>query len=556
MEDSTSEIPPKPVFVFREDYFTAEDFLQNFNHDMKKIRHLIFSNYDREFVKEMINQFMGACLQKVTDEDIVIHMHLECYETLAYYGDQYSSFETFENIIRDIEKPLRKDLIFRKRPGKANMVYGDVLLKYYGLKNDRNDGWYTQEAFDTISKAKYYLLKAYTQSIDGANKLTGEEQEYCVVLLAACFLLLSRWSEVNYFLEVLKRKHSDDANYNYITARNLQALKDRTCLNYNGQLLLKIIDCCDALLNSANIDPRRKADATDIRTKCEDNVEAAKLTIDRLRRHQQKVETTSKKRNAYFRNCIDNHLFLNEHAFFCPCNRSVGDKLEIKTQHPHTQMPWVDKFSRILNLLVADFSLARSNLFQAENQPIFFYKTESNISDALQLKKDALLKNAFKMCYSILDQIAQGIFEVLEIDIQAHLTEQAKARQLQQREALYFLNMWELYPFKEEDFRSNVYLVSLKSITKDLDRTDYSALKSFKKYRNAMEHTFLFIRNNKEKRDGPNFGESIERDALISKTRTLMVLTKSTIFSFAYLVRRQSKVKEVADNKEIETKID
>lgn len=547
MDDLTKNTSHRPVFLFQEGYFTEPDFLKRFDNDMRRIRHMIFGNQDRELVKEMFNQYMGMCFQKVKDEPIVIHMLLESYETLAYYGERYSSFETFENIIRDIEQRERKALLFGKCPGKAKIVYGSILLKYYGLKNDQNNGWYSEEAFSVLAKAKFYLLRAYTQSLDTSNPLDSADQAYCLVLLSACFLLLSRYFEPSYYLELLRRDHPNDSNYEYITARNLEALKERTCLDYNGQLLLKIIDCCESLLKRSNIEPRLKEQAVAIRTKCFQDIENTNLTMDRLRRHKLKVETSTKKRNAYFLYCIDHQLFLNEHALFCPCTRSVGDKLEIRTQHPHTQMPWVEKFTRILELLMVDFALARNNLFQAESQKqtAGFYKTESKIVNALQLKKDALLKNAFKMCYSILDQIAHGTFEVLDIDIEKHLGSIA-AIEGKPRQQLYFLNMWELYQFKEEDFRNNVYLVTLKSISRDLDRNKYSALNSFKMLRNAMEHKFLVIDDGQNAGKGSSTEQYITREALIGKTKTLMVLTKSAIFSFTYLVRRQSKIKEIA----------
>src|SRR5690606_2707210 len=142
----------------------------------------------------------------------------------------------------------------------------------------------------------------------------------------------------------------------------------------------------------------------------------------------------------------------------------------------------------------ADFELARSNLYQAisANDSDIQFRSENKRHHSLQLKRDSLLKNTFKICYSLLDQIAHGIFEVLEIDIQSHLRNRATAEG-KPIQHLYFLNMWELYNFTEEDFKNNLYLISLFSIAKDLDRSEYAPLSIFRQYRNAMEHRFLFI---------------------------------------------------------------
>jgi hypothetical protein len=548
METASGQTPQSPLLIFEESYFTAPDFLKRFDGDIRVIRNLIISRQDREAIKKILNQFMIACFEMKTDRATRIYLHLEFYVTLAYYGDAYSSVETFQNIIQDIEKPERKALLFGNSPGRANIVYGDVLLKYYGLMNDNNGGWYTEEAFEIIAKAKYYVLKAYIQFIDGSNDLRQEDQSYCLVMLAACFMHLSRWFEPIYYTGLLKARDDMDPNYEYIVARNLEALKEKTCLDYNGQLLLRIMDCCNGLKNHPHIDERRKLQAVEMYEKCKNDIRRANLSVERLKKHQVKVENDRKKTNPYFIFCEGNQLFLNEHSLFCPCGRSIGDTLKIRTHHPHTQMEWVLKFELLLDLLMADFSVARRQLFdsQQEKKPASFYVRENRKPNAQQYKKDALLKDAFKLCYSILDKVCYGIFEVMGINIEDYL-KSMKQKEGKQAPKLYFLNMWELYHFEEQDFRKNLYLISLLSIARDLDRTDYSALQSFKKYRNAMEHNFLFISESDIKAPkGVAGGLTVNRQSLVAKTKLLMVLTKSAIFSFAYLVRRQSKILEVA----------
>src|SRR5690606_24835999 len=219
-----------------------------------------------------------------------------------------------------------------------------------------------------------------------------------------------------------------------------------------------------------------------------------------LRNQHRRIAEKKRNRNRYFSYCVENQLFINEHALFCGCGRSVGDSLEIKTLHSHTQLEWVKKFEKLLDCLIADYSIARYNLFQSESdsEPAPFFKKESLKSNAESLRKDSLIKNSFKICYSILDQISYGILGALEIDVDELLNKQVESEE-NKKINIYFLNMWDLCKFSVEDFRNNLYLISLYSIAKDLDRTDYSALKSFKEIRNAMEHKILFINDQNNK---------------------------------------------------------
>ena len=293
MEDNRDETAKK-VFLFPVEYFTAPGFLKRFDFDVKRLRTLIRFGNDREIARDSLNAFMTACFSAVTDEDTRTHMHLEFYSTLAYYGEIYSSEQTFENIISNFERTDMRAKLFGKQPMRSFIVYGDVLLKYYGLKNQQSDGWYTSEGFEIITKAKYYILKAYSQSLEGKNKFSKSDQSYCLVLLASCYMHLSRWFEPVYYLNLLKTKNLKDPNFDYLTVLNLDALKDKSCLDYNGQLLLKIIECGDNVVLNAAADDRQKAHVEKIIENAKENIRRAKLTVDKLKKHKDKVESEQK----------------------------------------------------------------------------------------------------------------------------------------------------------------------------------------------------------------------------------------------------------------------
>lgn len=531
------------VILISQDFFKEPGFLKRFDNEMKIFRTaIVYKKEDRESIKGKINAFMLACLNIIKQEDTRLYMHLEFFRTLIYYAEAYSSSETFENIINGIERRELKDILFAKQPARANMVYGETLLKYYSLENQKSQGWYTDKNFELIRKAKFYLLKVYTQVINGKNKLNESEFSYCLIMLSACFMHLSRWFEPLYYFKH-QRIHKDDPNLDYLTAINLNAFKDKTCLNLEGQLLYRIFESSKKAIESPITVEEQKGDAQRINDKCLKEIEKAGLTVKKLQKHSEEISRQSPRRNPYFSYCERSQLFLNEHSFYCTCARSIGDTLKIKTQHLHTQMAWVQPFEKLLSIMISDFAMARQNFYQSElkPRPTSYYKLETSGPDSLQQRRDAHLKNSFSACYRILDQICYGIFTGLGIDIEKDKSEK-----------VYFLNMWDTLSLTEKDFKENLYLISLKSIAKDLDRGDFSALSSFKKIRNSLEHKILFIADVVSKENSGLVGStSISRADLISKTQLLMILTKSAILSFVYFIRRESKRKEMQSNAKV-----
>ena len=68
--------------------------------------------------------------------------------------------------------------------------------------------------------------------------------------------------------------------------------------------------------------------------------------------------------------------------------------------------------------------------------------------------------------------------------------------------------------------KNNFYLISLYSISKDLDNTKFSALKEFKQVRNAMEHKIFKISSEEDS----NLKKGIyNRNELIQKTKLLLL---------------------------------
>lgn len=205
-------------------------------------------------------------------------------------------------------------------------------------------------------------------------------------------------------------------------------------------------------------------------------------------------------------------------------------------------MEWVKPFEYIIDTVTFDFVNARINYYSSLDSSSLMGYSVNNIKRPNSRKKlkKALLKNSFKLCYSILDQICFGIIDALEIDVANKLKEKSEINGIPD---IYFLNVWDLGIIDEKLYDDNFYLISLYSIAKDLNRDKYSALKDFKNIRNEMEHGNIKIVDNEIK--GNRIPGTYSKNELTRKTKLRLILTKSCIFSFNNLVRRRSRTMQI-----------
>jgi hypothetical protein len=289
---------------------------------------------------------------------------------------------------------------------------------------------------------------------------------------------------------------------------------------------------------------QQKLELERIESECRKFLSKNKQPIKVLRNHKIQASETYNNLKNYKKFCAVNQLFLNEHSYFCNCKESTKDNLQIRTNHAHTQIEWVIQFQKLIDNLSIDFAIARYNYYCSLDGT-----KVSGFTNRIENIKNGLLKNSFKTLYSILDQIAHGVFQVMEIDFENKL--KIKFPDEKEKPKLYFLNMWDYGLFDEKHFIDNYYLISLYSITKDFDRSKFSALSEFKNIRNSMEHKIMHIVDESASNAFQNSDFIYKREVLLEKTKILMMLTKSAIYSFTYLIRRQSiyKAKEFKEIK-------
>lgn len=549
MENNFNPDEVKAVYLIPESFFTDPNFLERCKQQLSLFRRQI-ETLPKEEVKGSINVFTVACLgSPLIDDNTKLELRLMIFETLNYYAQQYQNAVTFQNIIREFENKDFKEKLFGKFPVASKLICAETLFQYYNLIKHQPP-LFSLEKTELIIKAKSYLWKIYIHSIEKKITISNANLSHCLTLLAGCLTELSRWFEPLYLLNIAKSNLSHNPNIEYLRAFLLQAIKEKTCLDYNYLLLLKIIDSCKENIKQSHSLSQQKNQMIELETECRTFLKSKKVVIEKLRKHKNNVVKSYKNYNPYRKFCLENQLYLNEHSFFCNCSKATRDNIVIKTNHTHTTIEWVAKFEKQIDLLASDFIVGRQNYYNsldATKIPHFRVNAIKR-NDSNQNIKIALLKNSFKTFYSILDQISYGIFKVLEIDFEKKLKEQDKEKKGIPK--LYFLKMWDYELFEENHFENNFYLTSLYSIAKDLDKTDYAALKEFKEIRNAIEHKILFIvENEKQKKEYAKTDLVFTKEEILEKTRILMILTKSAIFSFTYLIRRQSKLITLAENK-------
>ncbi len=516
------------------DIIKQEDFASWSRYIRKYLSIEISNARSKEEVKTTINDLLEYCIINSKKKD-KLKTYLLSYSLLINYAFKFECVETLDNIIANINSDQVKQLLFGKWPVHANLYLGKCLFYKFNFLKDQKKFDYNPINLKDIIHAKYFLFRTYSNFLDKCyesvdRKLIGESLE----LLAGCFVQLNRWFEAQYYLRLAKKYSDDISNIVYLQARNLDAISKATCLDYSGLLLLQVIDYCRETYESSNyvqqIEQLKKLELNTIK-----KIANIGLKIEELRAYKNKVTKLNEKDSEYIIFCKEKMLFLSEHSLFCNCKLAHNDDLKISTKHRHTRIEWVKRLEEIVDNLVCDFIIARQHYYYGTSKSRLLGFNISLIQrDEKHSKiRAALLKKSFKSCYSILDQIGMMIFQILNIDYENKLKQQCREKSSPPK--LYFLNMWDFDLIDDSYFKSNVYLGSLYSIAKDLDRTKYSALKGFKTIRNALEHKILLVRN--EKNDEY---ETITNLRLSQKTELLLILTKSAIFSLVYMIRQES----------------
>lgn len=251
-----------------------------------------------------------------------------------------------------------------------------------------------------------------------------------------------------------------------------------------------------------------------------------KFNEDSMNKNKDEEILDYAKHSSFRRFSIQNDLTLSEHALYCKCRDASVDNLMIGLQSGSKHisktkiLPIVDK---VLNRVMSEFAFARFQYYQFDENSIDF---PSDMAFSSQFGGDAVgykieqLRSSYRIAYGILDKIANALLVLFEINKENN------------RDS-YYESVFDMY---KEGFSKikNTHLMALYSISLDLNK-DTGSLRFFKKLRNEMEHGFLMI--NQDSQEGL---QSITLKEMEQFTLDLLKLTRSAIFSFAFLVRTET----------------
>lgn len=234
---------------------------------------------------------------------------------------------------------------------------------------------------------------------------------------------------------------------------------------------------------------------------------------------------------------LDNYLSLSEHSLYCKCNRSKNDDLTIGYPGFITANKKILNLEHLLNRIKSEFSFARDLLFKYKNNVdyekdnILYQNVVSDVSNGLQSEK---LRTSFRLCFGILDKIAEGICFLFSLKIGP-------------KENIYFDSFWGGPSDKKERWQkinlpSNVHLTALYSIACDLNSHN-GEFGYYKRWRNRLEHGVFSIVKTEDKEIkllmDKQFSEYAFENDFIDKTLHLLQLTRSAIYSFVFCCRQE-----------------
>jgi hypothetical protein len=259
-------------------------------------------------------------------------------------------------------------------------------------------------------------------------------------------------------------------------------------------------------------------------------------------------EAEFEEHDHYWRFCLDNYLALSEHALYCRCAGARRDDLSVISSAAPISGDFVPRLELLLNRLKSEFCLARALYYQAMTDSESCWDThafegtftELHESEAVGLRPE-FLRTSFRLCFGILDRIAQGLNELYEF--------------AESTEVLYFESFWR--PMKERkgesggrweslNLQENMGLVALYSLATDLNRKG-GEWGHFKEIRNALEHgVFALIADNAtglspmvQPQRISSSQESV--GSFASKALHMLQFVASAIFSFAFVVRIEGR---------------
>jgi len=439
-----------------------------------------------------MHYYSDILAQKIPDE-IVPLVYLQYFEILNEYAQKFESLETYENILKAYKDIKISNIVFDGYPIRSKLVRATTQFMYYNLiKQNATDSQLRSKTFiKPILEAKSDLTEVYNAYLEDDDLINDGQLSRCLISLGGCLAMLSRWYEAIYYLNLAQKVDADDVNVYFLKASVLDRVEKNTCSDYNGLLLLEVIDSAKKVYDSKYYFEETKSNYRRLAKEKRNKLAQHGVSIRELRKHKIEAFEEADSYNAYLSFCLKNELFMTEHSIYCKCKRAIRDDITIETDHGHTKIPYLTPYEEILDTLSFDFIQARKNYFHSLDTTKLkgFNLHKIRRENTVEKMKIAMIKDSFEACYSIMDTIAIAILKALEIDYTKLRTKKNKKR----APNIYFTSMWTLPLFEKHHFDDNYYLQTLYSISQELSNESYSGLKTYNKIKNAIEHKIFHL---------------------------------------------------------------
>lgn len=231
---------------------------------------------------------------------------------------------------------------------------------------------------------------------------------------------------------------------------------------------------------------------------------------------------------------IDNFLSLSEHGLYCKCDKSKNDDLMIGHKGFVTNSTKIVQLELLCNRIKSEFSLSRELLFdyfnsEDQDDEIHYKNLVDGILNGIKYEK---LRTCFRMCFGILDKIAEGIFFMYDLHTE-------------KKEKIYFDAFYNSNKnskrWEQINSVKNIHLTALYSIACDLSITtgEYGF---YKVWRNRLEHGVFSLKNDNyisDRWEDEKFSTKVDFIDFENESKRLLQITRSAIFSYVFCVRQE-----------------
>lgn len=442
------------------------------------------------------------------------------------------SVHFFKENLPSIQRVLKR--------GTANYNYANALSSLLDYKRRTDPSFLNPQNSELINLTRKQFLKASLSSPENYLEVRTN--------LAHTLCKAHRVVEAIQIYDEVLRQKPDLFNALYSRSLDLEYLWTISS-SYSVKMLYEIADGYAKAARAPGIHPSMKLQSLDKYRSTLRTIEKMGSSEDSLAMDLAKKDEDLNAHSPQRQYELVNGLSLSEHGIYCHCNGANRDDLSAIPTSGKIGGKFVARQETILNQLKAEFVLARTNYYRAMTSPPDYYlQTDfqtclSNFFGNERLDgRSEDLKVAFRLCFGILDRIALGVCELYQLPVASN-------------EKIYFENFWEGRSETPEELARWNKIISITDnpsvhalFFQSTDLNDRKGeWRSFKRWRNALEHGFFVLyegtslTSRHDSFESPFLVVSMKYSDFEKRTKDLLQFTRSAIFNYAFAIRAEGE---------------